>query len=134
MSRTRNISKYEFDKEYGSYEYPHGLDNDKYNVHIEPGEERITDISGTTRGGDHNPDVWQKLTRHPNKRKKRGSLNREFKNVGMSSPSYWKNRFGEEHDKSSRMRLIKREMTQTRRHRMKHDAEEEIERSLNEHE
>jgi len=128
MSRTKNISKHEFHNEYGSFEFPQGYETPYMN--IEPGDEYGVDISYTTR--NDNSDPHRALTRHPNKRKKRGSLNRDFKNVGMSSPSYWKNRFGDAYDKSSRMRLIKREMTQTRRHRMKHDAEEEIERSLNE--
>ena len=126
MSRTKNISKHEFNKEYGIFEFPNGYKTN--HCDIKPGDEYEVDPSHSTFNDNSNP--WKSLTRHPNKRKKRGSLNREFKNVGMSSPSYWKNRFGEEHDKSSRMRLIKREMTQTRRHRMKHDAEEEIERSL----
>ena len=129
MSRTNNISKHEFHNEYGSFEFPNGYETN-YGEDIKPGEEVEYDVSHTTHNDNSDPHIV--LTRHPNKRKKRGSLNRDFKNVGMSSPSYWKNRFGDAYDKSSRMRLIKREMTQTRRHRMKHDAEEEIERSLNE--
>lgn len=46
---------------------------------------------------------------------------------------YWRNRFGKVYDKSSRNRLIKREMNQTRRHRLKNDAQNEINRELNEY-
>ena len=128
MSRTKNISKHDFQLADYDYEFPNGYVAPL--MELKPGDEYHVDPSGTT-GNDYR-DPWLDCTRHPNKRKKRGSLNRDFKNVGMSSPSYWKNRFGDAYDKSSRMRLIKREMTQTRRHRMKHDTEEEIERSLNE--
>lgn len=121
MSKTYN-TKHDFNKNYGNVVYPNG-----YGAR-EPGVEYDeVDMSHTTQEG---PEAHYLTVRHPNKRKKRGSLDREFKNVGMSSPSYWKNRFGEVYDKSSRMRLIKRVMTQTRRHRMKHDTEEEINREL----
>jgi len=127
MSRTYN-SKHDFNKNYGKVVYPNGYEASFINEAREPGiEYDEVDMSHTTQEG---PEAHYLTVRHPNKRKKRGSLDREFKNVGMSSPSYWKNRFGEVYDKSSRMRLIKREMTQTRRHRMKHDVEEEINREL----
>ena len=127
MSKTYN-DKYDFNKNYGKVVYPNGYEASFINEAREPGVEYDeVDMSHTTQEG---PEAHYLTVRHPNKRKKRGSLDREFKNVGMSSPSYWKNRFGEVYDKSSRMRLIKREMTQTRRHRMKHDAEEEINREL----
>ena len=127
MSRTYN-SKHDFNKNYGKVVYPNGYEASFINEAREPGVEYDeVDMSHTTQEG---PEAHYLTVRHPNKRKKRGSLDREFKNVGMSSPSYWKNRFGEVYDKSSRMRLIKREMTQTRRHRMKHDVEEEINREL----
>lgn len=129
MSKTYN-SKHNFNKNYGKVVYPNGFTKN-YGVikyEREPGVEYDeVDITHTTQEG---PEAHYLTVRHPNKRKKRGSLDREFKNVGMSSPSYWKNRFGDAYDKSSRMRLIKREMTQTRRHRMKHDIEEEINREL----
>lgn len=129
MSRTYN-TKHDFNRNYGTVTYPNGYSK-KYPYGIESREPGVeydeVDMSHTTQEG---PEVHYLTVRHPNKRKKRGSLDREFKNVGMSSPSYWKNRFGEVYDKSSRMRLIKREMTQTRRHRMKHDTEEEINREL----
>lgn len=68
--------------------------------------------------------------RHPNKRKAR-TLSREFHKVGLGNPARWKFRFGEEHDKSSRMHLSRREEAAKRRNRLKHESEEEIERSLN---
>jgi hypothetical protein len=120
MSRTYN-TKHDFNKNYGKVVYPNGYEAREPDVEYDE-----VDMSHTTQEG---PEAHYLTVRHPNKRKKRGSLDREFKNVGMSSPSYWKNRFGEVYDKSSRMRLIKREMTQTRRHRMKHDAEEETSRA-----
>ena len=129
MSKTYN-TKHDFNKNYGKVVYPNGYFKEyPYGTVVrEPGVEYDeVDTSHTTQEG---PEANYLTVRHPNKRKKRGSLDREFKNVGMSSPSYWKNRFGEVYDKSSRMRLIKREMTQTRRHRMKHDTEEEINREL----
>lgn len=126
MSRTYN-TKHDFFKEYGTYEFPNGFKND-YGLEIKPGEEYETDPSFTTF--NDNSDLWQKLTRHPNKKRKKGSLDREFKTVGMTSPSHWKNRFGEENDKSSRMRLIKRELTQKRRNKLKNQANKIIEESL----
>lgn len=126
MSKTYN-TKHDFDKEYGTYEFPNGFKNN-YGCDIKPGEEYETDPSHTTF--NDNTNLWSKLTRHPNKKRKKGSLDREFKTVGMTSPSKWKNRFGEEHDKSSRMRLIKREMTQKRRHKLKNQANKIIEESL----
>ena len=71
-----------------------------------------------------------KATRHPNKRKN-SSLGREFSKVGLSNPANWKLRYSEEHYKSSRMHLSKREETAKRRNRLKHEAEEQINRELN---
>jgi len=81
---------------------------------------------------DKELDYWDAhllATRHPNK-KRRTSLNREFHEVNLSSPANWKNRYGDAYDKSSRMRLAKRVVVQKRRHRMKHNTEEEINREL----
>ena len=129
MSKTYN-TKHDFNKNYGKVVYPNGYSK-KYPYGTEAREPGIEydeqDISFTTQEG---PEAHYLTVRHPNKRKKRGSLGREFKNTGMSGTRYWRNRFSEENEKSSRMRLIKREMIQTRRHRMKHDAEEEINREL----
>ena len=128
MSKTYH-TKHDFDKEYGIYEFPHGLD--KYNTHIEPGEESYMDPSGTTCNINQNPDISQRLTRHPNKKKKTHSLGREFSQNSLSGTRYWRNRFCEEHDKSSRMHLVKRELTQIRRRRMKEEVRDIINEELN---
>jgi len=78
-----------------------------------------------------NVNAYIKSTRHPNKRKNK-SLCREFSEVGLSNPAKWKWRYGEEHDKSSRMHLIRREIAAKRRNRIKHEVEEEINREINE--
>lgn len=78
-----------------------------------------------------NVNAYIKSTRHPNKRKNK-SLGREFSEVGLSNPASWKYRYGEEHDKSSRMHLAKRIITEKRRTRLKHEVEEQINRELNE--
>ena len=70
-----------------------------------------------------------KATRHPNKRKNK-SLGKEFSEVGLSNPSNWKYRYGEEHNKSSRMHLVRREIAAKRRNRLKHEVEEEINREM----
>ena len=79
---------------------------------------------------DEYDDPYIIATRHPNKRKNK-SLGREFSEVGLSNPANWKWRYGEEHDKSSRMHLAKRVMTEKRRTRLKHEVEEQINRELN---
>ena len=75
-------------------------------------------------------DAYLLTTRHPNKRK-RASLNREFHKVNLGSPANWKNRFGEVYDKSSRMHLAASEIAMKRRRRLNHDAQDEINRELN---
>jgi len=127
MSKTYN-TKHDFDKLGNEFEFPQGY-HTTY-VDINEGEDYHTDVSYTTF--NDNEDRLRKCSRHPNKRKKCGSLGREFTMLGMSGTRYWRNRFGEVYDKSSRNHLIKREMNQTRRHRLKNDAQEIINNSLNE--
>ena len=128
MSRTYN-TKYDFDKMGNKFEFPHGYHTP--HIDIQEGEDYHVDVSYTTF--DDNKDRWRKCSRHPNKHKKRGSLGREFTNTGMMGTRYWRNRFGKVYDKSSRNHLIKREMNQTRRHRLKNDTQNEINRELNEY-
>jgi len=130
MSKTYN-SKHKFNSLSCNYEFPHGYnDNNMYKKTIEPGEEYDYDISHTTTNDWINR--FNKCSRHPNKRKKRGSLGREFTKLGMTGTQYWRNRFGEEDNKSSRCRLVKHQMNQTRRHRIKNETQEIINNSLNE--
>ncbi len=75
-------------------------------------------------------DAHLLATRHPNKRK-RASLNREFHKVNLGSPANWKNRYGDVYDKSSRMHLPASEIAMKRRRRLNHDAQDEINRELN---
>ena len=50
----------------------------------------------------------------------------------MTGTRYWRNRFGEEDCKSSRCRLVKHQMTHTRRHRIKNETEQIINNAINE--
>lgn len=127
MGKTYN-SKHDFLKKFDNYEFPNGYNGNGY--HLEAGKVTDYDYSFTTHRSDNNAQI--ETTRHPNKHKKRGSLGREFTKTGMSGTRYWRNRFGEESDKSSRNRLVRREMSHTRRHRLKNDAEEIINNALNE--
>lgn len=129
MSRTYN-TKHDFDKLGNKFEFPQGYHTSWYD--ISEGEDYIYDVSFTTVSD--NEDISRKCSRHPNKHKKRGSLSREFTKLGMSGTRYWRNRFGEVYDKSSRLRLVKREMNQTRRHRLKNEAQEIINKEILENE
>lgn len=73
----------------------------------------------------------EKCVRHPNKKKKNNSLGREFTTTCISGTRYWRNRYGEECDKSSSMHFIKRELTQKRRNRLKNQTKEIIDDALN---
>lgn len=123
MSKTYN-SKHDFNKWFSDIEYPNGFARHGYE--LEPGETFSTDLSGTTTM-DH---PYEKCVRHPNKRKKTHSLGREFTNTGIMGTRYWRNRFGEEDSKSSRCRLTKREQNQKRRHKLKNETQEIINREM----
>lgn len=92
-------------------------------------EDNYKDPSKIYTSGDINAHI--KTSRHPNKKKKTRSLGKEFYIVGLSNPACWRFRFGEECYKSSRTHLFRREQAAKRRNRLKHESEEEIERSLN---
>ena len=92
-------------------------------------EDDYKDPSKIYTSGDIHAHI--KTSRHPNKKKKAGSLRREFHIVGLNNIAYWRFRFGEADYKSNRMHLSKREQKCKRRNRLKHESEEEIERSLN---
>ena len=126
MSRTYNQSAHDFDKYSPDIEYPNGYTG-RYSRNLEPGEVTPTDWSGITTI-DH---PHEKCVRHPNKKKKTNSLGREFTDTGITGTRYWRNRFGEEDEKSSRCRLIKRELTQKRRNRLKNQTKEIISEQLN---
>ena len=128
MSRTYN-TKYSHLQKFCDYEFPNGY-SPKYNKEIKPGEVVDYDPSRTTYSDNEQTINYHTSTKHPNKRKKRGSLGREFTKMGMNGTRYWRNRFGEENDKSSRSRLIKHEMNQTRRHRIKNETKEIINKEL----
>ena len=129
MSRTYN-SKHDFDKACGVIEHPNGFEKEyPYGVEKrEPNEEYETDLSSTTNGDSNHPH--KECTRHPNKKKHKASLSREFNAVGVPNPAKWKNRFGEEDDKSSRSHLIRSIMAHKRRHKLKELAKKIIEESL----
>lgn len=129
MSRTYN-TKYDFDKLGNKFEFPQGYHTSWYDIN--EGEDYHIDVSYTTVSD--NEDRSRKCSRHPNKRKKRGSLSREFTKLGMSITRYWRNRFGEVSDKSSRSRLIKREMNQTRRHHIKNETKDIVNKEILENE
>ena len=74
-------------------------------------------------------NAYIKSTRHPNKRKNK-ALSREFAEVGLCDPSEWKYRYGDAYDRSSRMHLAKRVITEKRRSRLKHQIEEQINREI----
>ena len=126
MSRTYN-TKHDFEKLCPDIEYPNGF-NPKFGQdnELEPGAVTPTDWSFTTNNG--NPH--KECVRHPNKKHKKGSLTKEFHTVGVEDPSKWKNRFGEEHDKSSRSHLICNIMKHKRRHKLKELAKKIIEEEL----
>lgn len=128
MSRTYN-TKHSFLQKFVDYEFPNGFVN-HCGEEIKPGEVITYDPSYTTCSDNECNIIHNTSCRHPNKRKKRGSLGREFTKLGMSSMRYWRNRFGEENDKSSRLRLIKREMNQTRRHRIKKETKDIINKEI----
>ena len=75
--------------------------------------------------------VWDKLNRHPNKKKHKGSQHREYRET--SSCTYaWRNPCGEEHDKSSRIRLVRKNGVGILRQKQKSEARRIINESLNE--
>lgn len=128
MSRTYN-TKHDYYKKFPNYEYPQGYKTITGKV-IEPGEVIDYDYSYTTDGPHNN--TQHTTVRHPNSRKRKSSLGREFTKVGMTGTRYWRNRFCEEDGKLSRCRLVKHQMTHTRRHRLKNDTQEIIDNALNE--
>ena len=128
MSRTYN-TKHDFNKKWHDYEFPQGYVTNN-GREIKPGEVVDFDPSFTTYGDNEHAINHNTTCRHPNKRKKRGSLGREFTKVGMTGTRYWRNRFGEEDGKSSRCRLVKHQMTHTRRHRIKNETQEIIKEEL----
>lgn len=130
MSRTYN-TKHDFYKACGVIEYPNGYEKEyPYGVEKrEPGVEYETDLSFSTLSDDNN-HPYKDCVRHPNKKHKKGSLTKEFHTVGVSDPSKWKWRYGEEHDKSSRTHLIRNIMKHKRRHKLKELAKKIIEEEL----
>lgn len=129
MSRTYN-TKHDFDKKLGVIEHPNGYEKEyPYGtITREPDVEYHNDPSFTTFNDNSNPH--KECVRHPNKKHKKGSLTKEFHTVGVQDPSKWKNRFGEEHDKSSRSHLIRNIMKHKRRHKLKELAKKIIEEAL----
>ena len=132
MSRTYN-TKHDHDKKFCDYEFPQGFMT-QGGKEIESGEIISYDPSFTTYGDNEYTIINDTSVRHPNKRKKRGSLGREFTKADISGTRYWRNRYGEANQKSSRGRLIKREQNQIRRQRMKEDTNKLIENSLEDYE
>lgn len=127
MSRTYG-TKHDFNKNYGNVEYPNGLKKE-YPYGIESREPNVeydeVDMTHTTCS----PDAYQLTTRHPNK-KKHHSLNREFGKNGLPNISNWKSRYGESPDKSSRNHLVRREIAQIRRRKIKRETKKIIEESI----
>lgn len=91
-------------------------------------EDDYKSLSEIYTSGDINAAI--KTRRHPNKKKKRRCLGKEFHEVGLDNPAYWKYKYGEVGGQSNRLHLVRREIAAKRRNRLKHEAEEEIERSL----
>ena len=66
-------------------------------------------------------------------RKKKKTLWKEFTKFGISPlRKSWKNPVGDAHEQSSRLHVMKREMAHKRRHKMKVEAQNIIDDSLNE--
>lgn len=86
MSRTYN-TKHSFLQKFVDYEFPNGFVN-PYGEEIKPGEVITYDPSNTTCGDNECNIIHNTSCRHPNKRKKRGSLGREFTKLGMSGTRY----------------------------------------------
>ena len=131
MSKTYN-SKYKFNKTKGIVNYPNG-----YVHHLAYGDDNYSsdkdydyDYSHTTWGSTDNSNI--KSTRHPNKKRKKGVLTREFHRVGLTDPSKYKNRFGDAYDKSNRTHLSRYELAHRRRHRMKEEVKNIINNALKE--
>ncbi len=75
--------------------------------------------------------VWDKLNRHPNKKKHKASQHKEY--IGTSCcTSSWRNPCGEEHDKSSRIRLVRKNGVGILRQKQKSETRRIINNSLNE--
>ena len=74
--------------------------------------------------------VWDKLNRHPNKKKHKGSQHKKY--AATSNATYGRNPCGDEHDKSSRMRLIRKNGVGILRQKQKSETRQIINDSLNE--
>ena len=82
-----------------------------------------------------NPDVCagqvlEKLCRHPNKKKTKAHQTKTYNST--SNPVYWRNPLGEEHEKSSRARLIRKAGVGILRARLKNEARQIVKDSMNE--
>ena len=126
MSRTKNLTKYDFQKADCNYEFPQGY-KAPYKE-FKPGDEYHVDPSGTTNSDYRDP--WLQCTRHPNKKRRTNSLSKEFHTTDTPNPKNWKNRFGDAYDKSSRDHLVRYEMAKIRRTRLKEQTRKLINEEL----
>jgi hypothetical protein len=75
--------------------------------------------------------VWDKLNRHPNKKSKKGSQHKNYAQTSSGTWA-WRNPIGEEHDKSSRVRLVRKAGVGILRAKLKNEARQIINDSINE--
>lgn len=75
--------------------------------------------------------VLEKLNRHPNKKKHKGSQHKEYRKTSCATYT-WRNPCGEEHDKSSRLHLFRKNGVGILRQKQKSEERRIINDSLNE--
>jgi len=130
MSRTYN-SKYKYNKAKGIVNYPNGytLHNLAYgDINYSSDNDYDYDYSHSTDNNNDNSRI--ECTRHPNKKKSKCNLSKEFYSVGLQSPSKYKDRFGDAYDRSDRTHLSRIELAHRRRHRLKEQTKKIIEESI----
>lgn len=88
-------------------------------------DERHIGSDGHYKDGQH---IIDGLVRHPNKKKKH-FMTKEFNEIGCIKD--WRNRFDEEHCKSSRMHSFKSAQNGSRRAKMKQETDNIINDAIN---
>lgn len=95
---------------------------------IEPGGESHNDWSHTTLStGANSQSITNTFSRHPNKKNRRHTLNREWKGVVYYIMSGKDGRLGDCYDRSDRQRGGKKSISGLRRAKSKEDIRREIE-------
>lgn len=130
MSRTYN-SKNKFNKARRIVNYPNGytLHNLAYgDIYYSPNKDYDYDYSHSTFNDNDNSHL--ECTRHPNKKRSKCNLSKEFNSVGLYDPSKYKDRFGDAYDRSNRTHLSRSKLAHRRRHRLKEQTKKIIEESI----